>query len=185
MLRVIAGNLKGKKLKTVSGQHTRPTSDRLRESLFNIISDDIQGAFVLDLFAGTGALGIEALSRGAQTAVFVDNYKPSLSIIEANIKSCRMTAAARIINWNIINNLNCLRSKKPLFNIVFMDPPYDEDAIEKSLSNLHESGSLFKEAKIIVEHSIKEMIPENEVFFKTIDNRKYGKTIVSFLSYVI
>ena len=105
-LRVISGRLKGKKLYSVHGSATRPTADRLRESIFNILSTRVFKAVVLDLFAGTGALGIEALSRGAVSAVFVDNSRKAVSIIRRNITSCAFDQRANIIKWDIKKNLN-------------------------------------------------------------------------------
>ncbi len=184
-MRVIAGSLKGKKLNSVSGRTIRPTSDRLRESIFNIISYGFQGAVVLDLFAGTGALGIEALSRGAESAVFIDNTKDSLSVIEKNIRSCALENRTKIIKWNIVKNLNCLRQDRPAFNYVFMDPPYNKNTIEQTLFNLHQSSSLEKGAVIIVEHSPFEPIPGEYLEYNITDQRRYGKSLVSFLNYMI
>ncbi len=184
-LRIISGNLKGKKLNTVRGLRTRPTSDRLRESLFNILSNTVKDAVTLDLFAGTGAFGIETLSRGARSAVFIDNYTPALTIIKKNVESCAVSNCSRVIHWDILNNLNCIKAETPVFNLVFMDPPYNNNFIKKTFVNLHRSKALINSAKIIVEHSPSEPIPENDQHFKTSDRRKYGKTIVSFLNYMI
>ncbi len=184
-LRIIGGVLKGKKLYSVRGKMIRPTADRLRESIFNILSFRIQGAVVLDLFAGTGALGIEALSRGAVFAVFVDKYRSALIAIEKNIRSCGLDDRTKIINRNIIRNLNGIKAICPAFNIVFMDPPYNKNLIKPALLNLHRSRLLEKNACIMVEHSPLEPIPEDLTEFKISDQRKYGKTLVSFLNYMI
>ena len=184
-LRIISGRFKGKKLHSVRGLTIRPTADRLRESIFNILSHGVLNAVVLDLFAGTGALGMEALSRGAESAVFVDNNPKALSVIQRNITSCSFGRQARIIKWDIKNNLNCLKSAGAAFDLVFMDPPYHRDMVKPALLNLEQSGSLKKGACIVVEHSPLEPIPDHVFMFEITDRRKYGKTLVSFLSYMI
>jgi len=130
-LRIIAGEFKGKKLTSVRGKTIRPTADRTRESMFNILSHRIPGTIVLDLFAGTGALGIEALSRGAESAVFVDNSRGSLSVIRRNVESCALDDRVNIIKWNIEKNLNCLKAVKPGFDLVFIDPPYHRNLLNR------------------------------------------------------
>ncbi len=184
-MRIISGNLKKKKLHTVRGMETRPTADRVRESIFNILLQRVKKAVVLDLYAGTGALGIECLSRGAQSAVFIDIAKEALSVIKKNIQSCAVENQSKIVKWNILNNLNSIKEHTPPFDLVFMDPPYDRDTIGKTLHNLHESRSLARGATIIVEHSDKEQISDETAGYRISDRRKYGKTVVSFLEYVI
>ncbi len=184
-LRIIGGALKGKKLYSVRDQSIRPTADRLRESIFNILSHRVLETVVLDLFAGTGALGIEALSRGAESALFVDNRKGALSVLKRNIESCKLDQKAEIVKWNIRQNLNCIRSNKPNFNLVFLDPPYNKNLIKPSLFNLYQSNSLKDGACIVIEHSLLESIPTDLIAFDLTDQRKYGKTLVSFLNYVI
>lgn len=177
--------MKGKKLHSVQGSTIRPTSDRLRESIFNILSYRVLEAMVLDLFAGTGALGIEALSRGAESAVFVDNNQGALSVIKRNIKSCSFDKQAHIIKWDIKKNLNCLKSEGTAFNLVFMDPPYNQGMVKPALFNLEQTRSLEKGARIVVEHSPLEPIPGPVFMFEIADQRKYGQTLVSFLKYMV
>jgi len=184
-LRIIGGDLKGKKLHSVRGPLIRPTADRLRESIFDILFLRVQGAIVLDLFAGSGALGIEALSRGAASAVFIDKHQSALSVIERNIRSCVFDDRTKIIQWNILKNLNCIKLTRPAFDLVFMDPPYHRDSIKPALFNLHRSGSLAKEACIIIEHTPSEPVPKDYVEFEIVDQRRYGKTIISFLNYMV
>ncbi|MBL7179494.1 MAG: 16S rRNA (guanine(966)-N(2))-methyltransferase RsmD [Pseudomonadota bacterium] len=184
-LRIIGGSLRGKKLHAVRGIMVRPTADRLRESLFNIISARVQEAVVLDLFAGTGALGIEAISRGAESAVFIDNHQQALSAITLNIKSCAFGERTKIIKWDISKSLNCIKSSIPAFNLVFMDPPYGQNIIKPALFNLYRSNSLERGAYIVIEHTASEPIPADLGQFEIDDQRKYGKTLVSFLNYVV
>jgi 16S rRNA (guanine966-N2)-methyltransferase len=183
-LRIIGGELKGKKLYTIPGTLVRPTADRLRESIFNILSYLVRDAAVLDLFAGTGAFGIEALSRGAELAVFIDYNKTALSVVERNIQSCAVDNRSKIIRWDIVKNLNCIKSMVSKFDLVFMDPPYNKGLIKPTLLNLHDSGSLCNEASIVIEHNYLEPIPETCKRFELIDQRKYGKKLASFLKYI-
>ncbi|MDM8552575.1 16S rRNA (guanine(966)-N(2))-methyltransferase RsmD [Desulfobacterales bacterium HSG2] len=185
-LRIISGSLKGKKLHSVRGRVTRPTADRLRESIFNILSFRTRDAIVADLFAGTGAFGIEALSRGAAFAVFVEKYRDALSVIERNVCSCALEDRTKIIRRDIKYNLNCLRSLPCLpFNLVFMDPPYNKNLIRPALCGLHAGSFLKKGACVIVEHSPPEQIPEDCSEYAIADQRRYGKTLVSFLDYML
>jgi 16S rRNA (guanine966-N2)-methyltransferase len=182
-LRVIGGQQRGRKLLTVKGMDTRPTAGRMRESLFNILAARVIGSYTLDLFAGTGAFGIEALSRGAATAVFIDKEKAALSIIGKNIEACGLGEQSKVIKWNILTNLKCLESRMPPFDLVFMDPPYDTNCVHKALVNLYHSNSLKHGATVIVEHSPKEQVPQNLFGFEIIDQRKYGRTFFSFLHF--
>ena len=184
-LRIIGGTLKGKKLYSVRNTSIRPTADKLRESIFNILSQRVMNAVVIDLFAGTGALGIEALSRGAESVLFVDNANGALFVLRKNIDSCMLDQKANIIKWNIRQNLNCIKSKKQHFDLIFLDPPYDKNLIKPTLVNLEKSHSLKNGACIVVEHSLFEPIPTDLFAFDLFDQRKYGKTLVSFLNYVI
>lgn len=180
-LRVISGSRRGRKLLTVKGMRTRPTADRMRESLFSILSGQVIGATILDLFAGTGALGIEALSRGATSAVFIDKEKAALSIIGRNLEICRLGDQSKVLRWDIATNLKCLEGKEPKFDMVFMDPPYDQGLVQKTLVNLYQSNSVTNGAIVVVEHSPAEPVPENLFGFEMRDQRRYGRTCFSFL----
>jgi len=184
-LRIIGGELKGRKLISVPGTDIRPTADRIRESIFNILAGRVGGAVVLDLFAGTGALGIEALSRGAESAFFIEINKRALSVLKRNINTCSVGNKVTIIQWNILENLTCIQSMRPAFNLVFMDPPYNKHLIGPSLSNLHDSGCLESGACVTIEHSHLEPIAEGPLPFNVFDQRRYAKTLVSFLNYML
>lgn len=184
-MRVIGGSLKGKKLFSIPGKKVRPTADRLRESLFNILSFKVPEAFVLDLFSGTGAFGIESLSRGAQYAVFVEKSDDALYVIKRNIRAAALEGQARVIKWDVLKNLNCLRRIPFKYDLVFMDPPYNREMVQKGLRNLYRCSCLNRGACIVVEHSDSEPIPENEMGFAISDQRRYGKTLVTFLSDVL
>lgn len=184
-MRIISGNLKAKKLYSAGGRVIRPTSDRLRESIFDILSFNVKQSVVLDLFAGTGALGIEALSRGAESALFIDIHNEALSVIKRNIKACELENKAKIIKWNIIKNLNCIKSDRAAFNLIFIDPPYNKKFLQPTLHNLRKVGCVKKGACLIVEHSLLEPIPLDFPEYEMKDQRKYGKSLVSFLTYVV
>ena len=184
-LRIIAGDLKGRKLRSVHGTKTRPTANRTREAIFNILASQIPGSRVLDLFAGTGAFGIEALSRKARTAVFIDIDNDSLSALQANIASLSLERQAKIIRWNLINNLDCLNSLSIAFDLVFLDPPYLKNMIEPTLRNLHLSRCLVSDTRVIVEHSHRESVLAGQLPFEIADQRRYGKTLVTFLDYMV
>jgi 16S rRNA (guanine966-N2)-methyltransferase len=180
-IRIIGGELKGRKLATVPGIKTRPTADRVRESIFNMLGPRVRDAAVLDLFAGTGAMGIEALSRGAEAVVFADDDPAALSALKKNIESCLLANRSRTIKWDILKDLNILRTHKPAFNLVFIDPPYDKNMVQPTLSNLVLSRCLANGATVVIEHSTREPIPESAPGFNISDQRRYGKTLVSFL----
>ena len=184
-MRIIGGKFKGRKLRSVRGASTRPTSDRTREAIFNIIGQEVRGSRVLDLYAGTGALGIEALSRGAQSAAFIDVSRQSLSVIEANLAALALEVPLSIIRWDLTRNLNCLCSRPRAFDLVFMDPPYNHKLVTPTLNQLHASRSLDSGALVIVEHSKQESFESNVGPFKTVDQRRYGKTLVSFFNYMV
>ena len=184
-IRIVAGKYKGRKLRTVRGIKTRPTADRIREAIFNILAFQVQGATVLDLFAGTGAFGIEALSRGAKSVVFVDVEMDSISVLRENIRLFSLENPTKVVRWDITRNLYCLGSMQATFNLVFMDPPYNKNMVETTLIKLHRSQSMQKDARIVVEHSFLEPVSNGGLPFEISDQRRYGKTLVSFLNYVV
>lgn len=183
-MRVISGSLKGRRLVSPTGQATRPTADRIKESVFNILASSIVNRRALDLFAGTGALGIEALSRGAASAVFIDQAKPALDALRRNIGNLGLEDRSRIIRWDIRKNLNCLASSPP-FDLVFMDPPYATGAVTPALKSLIACGALETSARIVIEHSDREIIAPRMDPLTLIDQRRFGKTLVSFLDAVV
>jgi len=184
-IRIIGGELKGRKLLTVAGKQTRPTSDRVRESIFDILGDTVRDACVLDLYAGTGAMGIEALSRGAKWVLFAENHKAALAALAKNIKKCSLENRIRIVRCNILDNLNILQLHGAAFDLVFIDPPYNQEMIQPTLSHLAQSQCLANGARLAIEHSPREPIPEDQPEFEVADRRRYGKTLVSFLIYMV
>jgi 16S rRNA (guanine966-N2)-methyltransferase len=140
---------------------------------------------VLDLFAGTGALGIESISRGAERVFFIDTHKRAISVLHRNIDAFSLGKKTTVIQWNILENLDCIQSINRAVDLAFMDPPYNQHLIEPSLLNLHHSGCLASGAGLIVEHSQFEAMPQSDLPFVLTDQRQYGKTLVSFLDYVL
>ena len=147
--------------------------------------DRVRHTIVLDIFAGTGALGIEALSRGATAATFIEKNKSAVSIIKKNIQSCNLEEKTTVIQWDVLKNLNCIRSMTPRFNLVFMDPPYQKNMLQLTLKHVHNSRALENNACLVVEHSAFDKIPDPFEGFHLKDERKYGKSLVSFLEYMV
>ncbi len=180
-MRIIGGERRRKKLISVPGITTRPTSDRVKETLFNIIQTQVRGAAVLDLFSGTGALGLEALSRGADRCLFIDYDKQAVATCTKNIAACNYTEKSTLIQWDIAKNLNCLSRYSEPWDLVFLDPPYKKGLADVALSHLASTGALSCESLIIVEHAAGDP-PETGDGFILTETRKYGTTALSFLS---
>ncbi|MDO4788722.1 MAG: 16S rRNA (guanine(966)-N(2))-methyltransferase RsmD [Johnsonella sp.] len=155
-MRVIAGSARRLLLKTVEGKEVRPTTDRIKETLFNILQDKIEGCIFLDLFAGSGAIGIEALSRGAKKAFFVDKDRRALSCIEENLRHTKLEERAKILRMDALTALNRLeKTEKEAFDIVFIDPPYEREEEEEILKRLIKMDLINQESLIIIELSKK------------------------------
>ena len=175
-MRVITGKARGVQLKTPEGMLTRPTADRVKEALFSIINFDLPGASVLDLFAGTGQLGIEAISRGANRAVFIDAREDACKIIRENIRRTKFENQARVIRSDY---LEYLRRCKEKFDIILLDPPYAEVFLENALKSITEIDILQSGGIIIAERPIeKELLLDFEGFTRSKDY-KYGKTLLT------
>ena len=153
-MRVIAGTARRLPLVTPKGMETRPTTDRIKETLFNILQNDLPGCHFLDLFAGSGAIGIEALSRGAAKAVFVDNSKEALSCIRQNLEKTHLADRAIVIGQDCAGAIHALDAKKMHFDIIFMDPPYHLDLEERIVPYLLQSSLVKAGSLIIVETAL-------------------------------
>ena len=180
-MRIIGGSLRGKNLASLSGRSIRPTADRLRESIFNIIAERVSNAMVLDLFAGTGALGIEALSRYASAAVFIDNSRVAVTVIYRNLEMCRLLDRARVILSDVTRGLDRIPMPRQRYDLVFMDPPYDRGFVQNGLDLLRRNPILAPGHCLILEHSLHEPLPFGLEGYVLHDQRRYGKTLVSFL----
>ena len=179
-MRIITGKAKGCKLKAPKGMTTRPTADRVKESLFNILGFDVYDANVLDLFAGSGNLGLEAISRGAKKVVFVDQDTESIRIIKENAEHTKLIAASEIMKCDVFLALQRLERAKVKFNLLFCDPPYLKELVQKVLFKVDTMDILEDGAIIVVEHDRKDnvdVVLENIVLKRS---QNYGSTVVSF-----
>lgn len=175
-MRVITGKARGVSLKTPDGIKTRPTSDRVKEALFSVIQFDTPAAKVLDLFGGTGQLGIEALSRDAKSAVFVDNREDACRLIRENLKRTKLEENAKVI---CSDYQNYLKSCKEKFDIIFLDPPYAEVFLENSIKLITEIDILQSSGIIVTERPVeKELLLDFPGYTRSKDYR-YGKTILA------
>ena len=151
-MRIISGLYKGRRLKTPAGQKVRPTSDRLRETLFNVLAPRIAGASFLDLCAGSGAVGIEALSRGASRVVFVESSRRAASLIDDNLDHCGIDDDVEVIDRDVLSALKVLATREDRFDIIFLDPPYEAAVHGSALRLISERGILAEDGVVIVEH---------------------------------
>jgi 16S rRNA (guanine(966)-N(2))-methyltransferase RsmD len=160
-MRVIAGRYRSRPLRSLKGTALRPTSDRLRETLFNILGPSVDGATFVDLYAGTGAVGIEALSRGAPYAIFVEQYAPAVALIRRNLESLGIGAEAELLNSGVARAIERLETRRIHAQLIFLDPPYAADLeYESTLEALGESAMVAPGARVIVEHLRKRVLPE-------------------------
>ncbi len=178
-MRIISGSAKGLRLTAPKGTKTRPALDQVKESIFNILFD-VSDMSVLDLFAGSGSIGIEALSRGARRAVFVDEWRDAVAVIKKNLLHCHLDEHAIIIKSPVDRAIKNLERRSEEFDLIFVDPPYQKDLVRPSLQSLSMSGIARKNSIIVVEHHPKEPIGEIDGLRLT-DNRKYGQTLITFL----
>ncbi len=162
---------------TPKGDKIRPTIDRVREAIFNLIAAEVSGSTVLDLFAGTGAMGLEALSRGASVAVFVDQSVDAIRLIRENIALCNAGPNSRVYKEPVSSAIRRLGSSNERFNLIFMDPPYGKGYIERILPALDDVAE--EDSLVIAEHHIKEPSPDTSGAWRKNRERKYGNTLVS------
>lgn len=172
-MRIIAGSARSLPLKTIEGLDTRPTTDKIKETLFNMLQADVPGAYFLDLFAGSGQIGLEALSRGAEYAVFVENSKKAAACIEDNIHFTKFDKQSRLITSDALTALHTLEGKYK-FDIIFMDPPYRKELEKQVLNQLSNSSLLKPDSLIIIEAS-------SDTDFDYLDS--YGFEVLKFKHY--
>ena len=183
MLRIITGSAKGKKIETLEGEATRPTSERIKEAVFSSIQFDIDGRRVLDLFAGSGQLGLESLSRGAASATFIDSSREAIDIVKKNAKA---TGFFDVCRYNVSDWRNYIRkaSGRDRYDLVFVDPPYSMECCADALSRLAEADLLEKGAIVVLESGTEDIRPEEYSSFDIIKSTHYGKkTFVNILLY--
>ena len=181
-MQVITGKFRGRKLKSVPTSETRPTLGRVKESIFDIINEYIPNSIVLDLFAGSGALGIECISRGAEQVVFVDNQKESLHTIKVNLKND--LSQAKLIKADYTDALHMLSKLNIKFNLVLLDPPFASDYTEKALYLLHKNNLLANGAIVMSEMSSKKVLQNYPQKYIIEKNKSYGTISVLILKYI-
>lgn len=179
-MRVITGQAKGRRLKAPKGMNTRPTSDRTKESLFNIIGDRLVDKTVLDLYAGTGAIGIEALSRGADSVVFVEKDPRVVKIIRENLALTGFANQAEIICQDVDYAVGVLAFKNRTFDIVFLDPPYLKNLLQKSIETLVNHDIINPGGLVITESSKLDILSDQYGKVQLLRQERYGDTILSF-----
>lgn len=173
-MRVITGSARGRRLKTLEGVDVRPTTDKVKESLFSALQFDIEGRHVLDLFAGSGQLGIEALSRGAAQAVFVDRSKASVAVVKDNIRATGLEANAHVV---LTDSLSFLRTTTQRFDLAFLDPPYGTGLLQQALALLPPVMSEY--GVIACEHPVDEAVPDAVGPFCQYRRYRFGKIAVT------
>ena len=183
-MRVIAGKYKGRKLNSPEDYSVRPTTDKAKEALFSILTNDIYGSRVLDLFAGTGGLGIEALSRGASYCLFADSSKKSIDLIKSNIAHCGIEEPVRVAAGDYTKILRNLARRiedgiEEPFEIIFLDPPYDAGYTDEAFRLIDEGGVLAEDGIIVAEHRKHEGLPDELHGFTRTKERRYGVVMLS------
>lgn len=184
-MRIITGSAKGIKLNAPRGLGTRPTTDRVKESVFNILGDIVVDAKVLDIFAGTGNLGLEALSRGAIAAVFIDNNIESINSIKANAQRTKLYEHAEIYKNDVIRALDRFVETSRSFDLIFCDPPYNQGLIHLVLEKIARNSILNPGGILVMEHSKHEKIADEYNTLQLRRVERYGETLISFLLYTI
>ena len=184
-MRIIAGDNKGAILETIPSRKTRPTLGRVKEALFNILGNQVIDAEVLDLFAGSGSLGIEALSRGAKNAVFIDNNPKCVRVIRKNLNKFKLDVKGSAYVRDAYKTINFLASENKKFDIVLMDPPYNNTKdLEKTMNNTHLKDILNSEAVLVIEHSKRNTLPcPNIKELCHVKSRRYGDTVLAIYEF--
>lgn len=173
-MRVIAGKAKRLPLKTIEGMNTRPTTDRIKETLFNMLGPKLPGCVFLDLFSGSGAIGIEALSRGAKEAVFVERDRRAAACIRENLTFTRLAPQARLLETDVFEALAKLTAEGKLFDLIFLDPPYEKLWEKKVLETLSGQDILAEDGQIVVEASLETSLDYAQDFgFQVVRVKKY------------
>ena len=175
-MRIIAGELKGRRLVTPADNRVRPTTDKVKEAVFSMISAYLPDSVVVDLFAGTGNLGLEAISRGAKRAYFVDRDRASISMIRENVKYCKVEDRSVII-WS--DYAAALKKINDKVDVIFLDPPYTAGFIDKCMEAIAESDILLDDGIIVAEHSARDEVPDTIGGFVKFKEKRYGKINIS------
>ncbi len=181
-MRIIAGTSKGRRLVTPKSHSLRPTSDRVKESIFNILGKDIEGKVILDLFAGTGNLGIEALSRGAKKTIFVEKGRQALRLIQRNLARCGLLERSEVLPVDADRAIGILKQREVAFDLILMDPPYEKGWLQKIFMKLNSHPIYQRNSILVIEHGRHEPLPSVMHGWNLIRQRRMGDTVISFLS---
>ncbi len=180
-MRIITGFLRGRKLVSPRDENIRPTTDKVKEAIFNILAGEYIDEVVIDLFAGTGNLGIEAISRGAEHVYFGEISRDSFKLLKENITKCKIQDKVTLLNGDFRSVLKRIDKKA---QVILLDPPYDKGMLTEAIDIISELDILKSEGLIIAEHSKREELPELIGKYTKIKEKKYGKIIVSIYSYI-
>lgn len=182
-MRVIAGKLKGRNLEAVPGYSTRPTSDKVKESIFNMIGPYFSGGICLDLYAGTGALGIEAISRGMDKAIFIDYDRMAIQTIVKNLQRLNITTHAEVYRNDAEKAIALLSKRGVKFDLVFLDPPYAKEKNAMIIAALIQGNLLYDNAIIVVEHDFAHSMEFNLPSIEKWKENRYGDTSITIFTY--
>ena len=175
-MRIIAGDLKGRKLEALKGNDVRPTGDKVKEAIFSMVDVHLADSVVIDLFSGTGNLGLEAISRGAKMCYFVDNRPESIKVTYTNIENCKVQENSKVIAGSFEKVLVKIPEKA---DIIFLDPPYDKGFLNSCFEKIREFEALNEDGIIVAEHGLKEKLPDTLAGFTKIKEKRYGTVWVS------
>ena len=182
-MRIIAGENRGKKLKAVPGMKTRPTADRVKEAVFSSMSESLYGSRFLDVFSGTGNIALEAVSRGAESAVLLEKDADALQVIQENVNACRQQNRCTILRGDSIASMNTLNRQGKQFDIIYVDPPYQAGLYEEVLKNIAEKKLLAQDGVILLECAKNTSISmENSIFF-IYKEKCYGDTCIYYVKH--
>ena len=179
-MRIITGSARGKRLQTPEGLHTRPTSDRVKQSVFNIIQFDIEGRKILDLFGGSGQLGLEAMSRGAASCVIVDGDRAAQKAIEANIKNCGFDRNCQLIKGDSFTFLQ--RQKKDSYHLIFLDPPYGGELLNRAIAEICRIDILAEGGIMVCESASVDVVAPVQAPYRVVKQYRYGHTDLTIIT---
>jgi len=182
-MRIIAGRAKGKRLHSPRGKGIRPTADRVKESIFNILGGQWEGIRVLDLFAGTGSLGLEAVSRGAEDVVFIEKSGPALDLLKKNIFLCGFDSNAVVLPMSVHRGLTLMGQRRRSFHLIFADPPYDRGWVERTIGQILIHRVLTKDGLVVIEHGPNESPAQRHGKLAILRQKTYGETTITFLGF--
>lgn len=179
-MRIIGGEFKSRKIQFPKSRLTRPMTDRSKETVFNIMGGLVEGKHVLDLYAGSGSLGLEALSRGALDVIFVDQADWATRVIEKNLQDLKLNPKAKVLQIDVLRAIARMEKEKRVFSLVFVDPPFNQGLVKKTLIRLDQSAILTPFAQVVVGHSRQEQLPETLHALKLARTKKVGQNCLSF-----